>query len=306
MASIALALLALPATLARARPAPSSEPCGAVGGKGCLRGTETVLTEAQTGQLRKLSAGNSTTASPAPAVGPNTTAQPGTPGECSFMVPPTAPYFWDPACREPTEDPLGGLGCLADGLHWECRYCGDAPYTSISCPRDAGRPYWGHCKFEPGLQEPVTVYYWDSSCVAAGGLGCNADGKHVECRYCGGQGAYKDVPCPSCMFPAPPTIPYFWDNDCRRHGGGLGCRADGVNDECRFCGARPFESVRCPESVIPSNGSCYFPVEPRVGYYWEGTGKCKLGVKGCHADGIHMQCRFCGGEGDYSDIPCPP
>mmetsp|Transcript_120215 Transcript_120215/g.383791 ORF Transcript_120215/g.383791 Transcript_120215/m.383791 type:complete len:513 (-) Transcript_120215:88-1626(-) len=53
------------------------------------------------------------------------------PGECTFANPPTASQHavWDPSCQG------GGLGCMADGHHPECRYCGFGPYPT--CP-DAG------------------------------------------------------------------------------------------------------------------------------------------------------------------------
>jgi len=40
---------------------------------------------------------------------------------------------------------------------------------------------------------PEADFLWDPSC-AMGQLGCNADAKHVQCRFCG-EGAYKNIPC---------------------------------------------------------------------------------------------------------------
>eukprot|EP00933_Yihiella_yeosuensis_P028748 TRINITY_DN22577_c0_g2_i1.p1 TRINITY_DN22577_c0_g2~~TRINITY_DN22577_c0_g2_i1.p1 ORF type:complete len:1594 (+),score=244.66 TRINITY_DN22577_c0_g2_i1:990-5771(+) len=51
----------------------------------------------------------------------------------------------------------------------------------------------------------------------------------------------------SCQWPNEPAIPYFWDPWCSF--GQLGCFADGVNVECRFCGAGDFESIACPTST---------------------------------------------------------
>jgi len=53
-------------------------------------------------------------------------------GECTFPnVPPSFETFvWDPSCRG-----SGGLGCNADGIHQECRYCGFGPYAD--CPQDS-------------------------------------------------------------------------------------------------------------------------------------------------------------------------
>jgi len=47
-------------------------------------------------------------------------------GECSFSHPPAGTYVWDPACAG------GGLGCRADGVHNECRWCGFAAFAP--CP----------------------------------------------------------------------------------------------------------------------------------------------------------------------------
>merc|ERR1712050_440143 len=215
----------------------------------------------------------------------------GTAELCRFTGPPTLPYFWDPSCKH------GGLGCRADGIHDECRYCGDAPFTNVECPTvGLVKPKFGVCTFK---HMPAADFYWDSECKM-GMLGCYADDRHEECRFCGGDGDYENITCPKCTFAAPMRTPHYWDNDCRR--GGLGCNADGLHPECRFCGSAPFESVPCPEWIMPSNNSCSFPNEPRVSYYWDT--RCKLGVKGCNADGLHVQCRFCGSD-VYSDIACP-
>jgi len=209
---------------------------------------------------------------------------------CNFMVDPMTPYFWDESCNN------GGLGCNADGINPECRYCGDAPFTSIPCPDDAVYSDSSGCSFDT---EPVADYYWDKRC-RRGKVGCRADGRHTKCRFCGGTGEFRNITCPQCRFPGTPSTPYFWDNSCRN--GGLGCNADGVHPECRYCAQAPFESVTCPESVRPSGSSCYFPNEPKVSYYWDVH--CKMGIKGCNADGIHVHCRYCGGD-VFSDISCP-
>merc|ERR1712154_622894 len=41
---------------------------------------------------------------------------------------PRIPYFWDPTCE------MGQVGCWADGIHAECRFCGHGVYRSIDCP----------------------------------------------------------------------------------------------------------------------------------------------------------------------------
>eukprot|EP00931_Biecheleriopsis_adriatica_P064789 TRINITY_DN39486_c0_g1_i1.p1 TRINITY_DN39486_c0_g1~~TRINITY_DN39486_c0_g1_i1.p1 ORF type:complete len:1099 (+),score=161.87 TRINITY_DN39486_c0_g1_i1:69-3365(+) len=42
----------------------------------------------------------------------------------------------------------------------------------------------GKCYFP--VQPPArTPFFWDTACAADGGVGCNADGQHMECRWCG-------------------------------------------------------------------------------------------------------------------------
>lgn len=115
----------------------------------------------------------------------------------------------------------------------------------------------GACEFD---NDPVNhYYYWDSTCQM-GELGCNADGRNVQCRYCGPPTTndttdYSSVPCPpSFCFQdgAGPTIPYFWDPECRNGGESLGCNADGQHVECRFCDHplfwdTHFSGVSCPD-----------------------------------------------------------
>jgi len=68
------------------------------------------------------------------------------------------------------------------------------------------------CSF---TREPVGVgYYWDPLCrsrtsAEPGGwsLGCGADGKHHECRLCGGRGSYANITCPGNAGPAGPQDP---------------------------------------------------------------------------------------------------
>merc|ERR1719394_1782837 len=50
-------------------------------------------------------------------------------------------------------------------------------------------------------------------------------------------------------------------------------------------------------------GACAFENEPTFpGFFWDPS--CRQGMQGCLADGVNMECRFCGG-GNYS-VPCPP
>ena len=46
---------------------------------------------------------------------------------CKFDNPPVTPYFWDSSCY------MGMKGCLADGKHLGCRFCGaGGPGTPLS------------------------------------------------------------------------------------------------------------------------------------------------------------------------------
>merc|ERR1712066_118020 len=91
---------------------------------------------------------------------------------CTFSDPLRAPYAWDPKCQDPLADIPG---CNADGVHRECRYCGEAPFEP--CPT---------CEF---FVEPTNPVVWDNRCVPAEYTkGCLADGIHFECRHCGADG----------------------------------------------------------------------------------------------------------------------
>jgi len=55
-----------------------------------------------------------------------------------------------------------------------------------------------------------------------------------------------DVPQPpatECAFKGEPGIPFFWDVACTEDL--LGCKADGANVQCRYCGEPPYESISC-------------------------------------------------------------
>lgn len=224
------------------------------------------------------------------------------PRQCSFVNDPFVPYYWEPDCK------MGMLGCWADGIHSACRFCGSYPYTNISCPNGTAEtinppPSGAACAF---AQEPETPYYWENRCKL-GDLGCLADGKNVHCRFCG-TGDYESIPCPTqsqCTFLNEPLVPYYWDPKCKTASPteSLGCKADGIHDECRFCGKRPFQNVSCPTSLVPA-GQCYWVNNsvPTVPFYWEPT--CKEGMLGCWADGFHAECRYCG-VGAYEGIACP-
>merc|ERR1740121_2478681 len=159
------------------------------------------------------------------------------PSAYNFAQQPYIPYYWDSTCE------LGQLGCMADGSHTQCRFCGDFPYSAVACPEGAAAPPSVSCAFE---SEPDVPAYWEPGCVL-GMLGCNADGQNVQCRHCG-KGELSHVHCPAsqvCAFPNIPTVPYFYDPDCQE--GMLGCNADNVHTECRFCGAGNYTEVACPD-----------------------------------------------------------
>jgi len=162
---------------------------------------------------------------------------------CNFDSPPHVPYYWDSGCS------MGQLGCNADGKNVECRFCGEFPYNgSVACPKEAFPevPKAG-CHF---ANLPTTPFFFDATCED-GMLGCKADGNTVGCRFCGKDG-YEAIPCPAslCTFPeeSRPRLSqgqrYYWDPACVNQT--LGCFADGIHEECRFCGFGVYEPVVCP------------------------------------------------------------
>jgi len=144
-----------------------------------------------------------------------------------------------------------------------------------------------------------------------GKVGCLADGKNVQCRFCGEYPYNGTVPCPkdahavapkdSCKFDNEPKTPYFWDTTCEL--GMLGCKADGKSIGCRFCGSGAYAAVNCPASLCALKpADAQWPQR----HYWEP--QCwnnSAYILGCLADGVHRECRYCGGSGDYKSIACP-
>jgi len=159
----------------------------------------------------------------------------------------------------------------------------------------------GKCEFE---NEPLGVgSFWDPTC-SEGGLGCNADGKNVQCRLCGA-GDFDSIRCPasSCHFDGPHPVSYFWDPQCQE--GKLGCMADGTHLQCRFCGEAPFASVPCPADAHHATprspaATCNFDEEPEFPYFVDP--QCEESMLGCGAGGS-SKCRFCG-KGPYAQVPC--
>merc|ERR1712187_1068264 len=81
---------------------------------------------------------------------------------------------------------------------------------------------------------------------------------------------FSHIHCPGsqvCAFEVIPTVPYYYEPNC--HSGMLGCKADGVHDECRFCGAGTFESIRCPRP-LENWEICRSTLGHRsVSYFWD-------------------------------------
>uniref|UniRef100_A0A7S1WXU8 Uncharacterized protein n=1 Tax=Alexandrium catenella TaxID=2925 RepID=A0A7S1WXU8_ALECA len=180
---------------------------------------------------RRTTTTTTTTTAPSSARQTNESALVG----CDFQTEPITPYFWDESCNP------HGLGCFADGIHGECRFCGQGAYASVPCPT---------CNFTGPAPGP---HYWDNACRRDPTLrGCRADGVNLECRRCG-SGEYQDVRCPAwvvpthgqCSFQSQPATPHYWEPACRR--GITGCWADGIHAECRWCGEGPYRSIPCPE-----------------------------------------------------------
>ena len=67
-----------------------------------------------------------------------------------------------------------------------------------SAPPNLGDLPAGDCTF-PRHPPEATPFVWDPSCQG-GGVGCNADGSHMECRWCG-FGPY--LPCPPASIASP-------------------------------------------------------------------------------------------------------
>jgi len=211
---------------------------------------------------------------------------------CKGSVWATADWVFNAYYSEIKEDPLvncyfGGSAVLATADYPArrcgqecCGYSGAAPLaptvpptlppifdpdggkTTTSGPPTPSPEIAGDCHFK---HVPTIHYFWDPNCLPRGGPGCNADGKHMQCRFCG-TGPFPSCPtspvklrapmgptpspAPSpeiagdCSFGAQkPALPYFWDSACLPQGG-PGCMADGRHLECRLCGQAPYPS--CP------------------------------------------------------------
>lgn len=98
----------------------------------------------------------------------------------------------------------------------------------------------------------VAVLLWHAA------LGSSVPADHLDAPH-------KWVPAERCAFANPPVVPYYWDPKCTFDNTSLGCWADGVHAECRFCGEEPYTGVHCPpESIAPSRKSCRFDEAPAV------------------------------------------
>ena len=94
-------------------------------------------------------------------------------------------------------------GVVADPAYW---YHSLLPWSNgdpspeqapVALPGAASPQSWPHdlpagaCAF-PSQPPASTPFLWDPSCTS-GGVGCNADGSHMECRWCGFE---PYLPCP--------------------------------------------------------------------------------------------------------------
>eukprot|EP00440_Ansanella_granifera_P040235 gb/GFBE01043641.1/.p1 GENE.gb/GFBE01043641.1/~~gb/GFBE01043641.1/.p1 ORF type:complete len:206 (+),score=34.66 gb/GFBE01043641.1/:1-618(+) len=176
-----------------------------------------------------------------------------------------------------------------------------APIRNIADPTP---PPVANCTFKA---RPSTLYSWDESCLSPDGdkTGCNADGVHKACRFCG-ESPYPA--CPSCTFEVEPETPAVWDSNCGVDGVSRGCYADGVHRECRFCGVEGYDA--CPVGFGGNStggepqgtGSCSFKTEPTTPYTWDTFCGRAGHERGCFADGVHRECKFCGFD-DYEACP---
>lgn len=104
--------------------------------------------------------------------------------------------------------------------------------------------------------------------------GCAA-GSSIPADHLGAP--HKWVPAEQCSFANPPVVPYYWDPNCTNDLTSLGCWADGVHAECRFCGEEPYTGVHCPlESITPSKQWCQL-----MRLQWSRSSGIPAASKGC-------------------------
>eukprot|EP00930_Biecheleria_cincta_P059136 TRINITY_DN4489_c0_g1_i1.p1 TRINITY_DN4489_c0_g1~~TRINITY_DN4489_c0_g1_i1.p1 ORF type:complete len:568 (-),score=64.59 TRINITY_DN4489_c0_g1_i1:260-1963(-) len=100
--------------------------------------------------------------------------------------------------------------------------------------------------------KPADRYFWDGTCEnGLAHIGCNADGVHMACRWCGKE-PYPACPQANlvgrCFFLDTPASQYAWDERCEDPASDhTGCYADGVHMPCRWCGTAPYPA--CPEAT---------------------------------------------------------
>merc|ERR1711957_475889 len=68
----------------------------------------------------------------------------------------------------------GDLGCWADGVHAQCRFCGHNPSIGVPCPEGAAQPNSPGCAFDNEPSFPCLTVYSSPSCwdCRAGLKGC--------------------------------------------------------------------------------------------------------------------------------------
>lgn len=94
--------------------------------------------------------------------------------------------FGDPGCHYNSSLAC----CLADGEREDCRFCGTG--FCPACPANGHPPpKCGTLNGGTHLCNGIPCF-WDPDCEN-GGVGCMADGKHQQCRFCGSE---LTPPCP--------------------------------------------------------------------------------------------------------------
>mmetsp|Transcript_103352 Transcript_103352/g.287746 ORF Transcript_103352/g.287746 Transcript_103352/m.287746 type:complete len:323 (-) Transcript_103352:124-1092(-) len=137
----------------------------------------------------------------------------------------------------------------------------------------------------------------------------------IQLRWAARLGTCPDKP-PQCGE-GNPSICMFWDPTCATKGG-IGCKADGATQNCRYCGTGG-DLVPCPPpgptpAPVPEPVNCGLPdvstacpgANPEHCVYWDpdcGNGNATSGGEGCNAGGITTNCRYCGVPGASDSCP---
>lgn len=178
---------------------------------------------------------------------------------------PSYSVYLDPTCLTRSQ-----AGCKADGINDACRYCGP-PSNGLGpsfppCPTalsisTSTQPLTSIKSSGCQLTSPLYSTFIDPSCLTISQPGCKADGVNRACRYCGGPRSGSGAvfpPCPVLLnktttkiasqssttnsvaattgcLQTSPLYAVFNDPSCMINSQ-AGCKADGVNAACRYCG----------------------------------------------------------------------